>query len=52
MSVRVTAQVLLNSPDLFSFRHGELGLVVVFPESGALCKHRMKEQECFWVLSA
>lgn len=51
MAVRVKAQVLLSCPDLFSFWGGELGLVVVFPVSGALGKHRMKEQECFWVLT-
>lgn len=38
MAVRVKAQVLLNCPDLFSFWGGELGLVVVFPASGALSK--------------
>lgn len=43
MAIRVKAQVLLSCPDLFSFWGGELGLVVVFPVSGALGKHRMKE---------
>lgn len=49
MVVMVKAQVLLSCPDLFLGCGAWLGGCV--SNFGDLCKHRMKEQKCFWVLT-